>query len=548
MVIAPFTGREWAEVSEVKLLWQMGQRKGVTPMRLRTLLVSMSSLIAVVLLLGVSFDGEARHPVSAQSSLVASFTYGEGPGCLLVVVPKVVRTWVVPPSVLSVPVFVTVSSGGTTVELSEVTVQLKSYTASFPTSARLEPQARTRDEILNALAGEPAQAIGVLRKGIWLSLEIDVSGLGLRDGEVVPITVTASGLTGATRLQASTEALYGVTSLPSRAGWYAGDGHIHTAWSPDVILVSIDGRASSAVSHGLKWIVITDHADGIGGSWPSYVSQCNTAQTNRGIPVLPGFECTALEADSGADALGYACKETASSIPTNNALTPQQLIDAVNAHNTPYSYSVIAHPYGLPDWDTWTATGYRCMELLSNEATAKSSTVSKWFSLLSSGLANTILTGKFVVGTGNSDCHNNCGPGDTGLTWLYCPSYGSTNRTAIWNAIRAGAASASALGDLGCFSLNNYMQGSVVNVFPGSTLEFKLVQQPLSTSTCTQLTIYKQNQTVLKGFTNPSTTETIYQTTALSTDTFYLVKFTFFDGVTLMYYEVWASPVFVNVP
>lgn len=42
---------------------------------------------------------------------------------------------------------------------------------------------------------------------------------------------------------------------------------------------------------------------------------------------------------------------------------------------------------------------------------------------------------------------------------------------------------------------------------------------------------------------NPSTTETPYTMPAPSTDGFYVVKFVFNSA-----YEVWANPIFVNVP
>jgi hypothetical protein len=153
--------------------------------------------------------------------------------------------------------------------------------------------------------------------------------------------------------------------------------------------------------------------------------------------------------------------------------------------------------------------------------------------------------GRFVVAMGNSDAHNLWGPGDMGMTWAYIPDYSTSGRTAVWNAIRAGKLSASGTGNLGCFSLNNLSQDSIVNTTPGSTLTFKLIQQPETGFTCTQIVIFDKNQTAVQSFSNPST-ETSYTMSAPTSDGFYVVKFVFNSYGTL--YEVWANPIFVNVP
>lgn len=439
----------------------------------------------------------------------------------------------------------TVPKGGKLKNLKDVTIDVGGRLTRLDASAVIEPQDIVTPDLMKKL-GKTSDALSVLRKGKYMSLEVDVSGLPLKEGDLIPVTITARGSDDGQAFESAVTSTYAVMSLPSRTGWYAGDGHIHSAWSPDTIGVSIDGRASSAVSKGLKWIVITDHQDGINDLWLTYVSQCNTAQTNRGIPVLPGLEVTALEADSGADALGYALSETNSNLPVNKSMTPQALLTAINNHNPSTSYPIIAHPYGEPDWDTWTATGFRGIELFSAEVeTPNPSTVSQWFSLLRSGLADTMNNGRFVVAMGNSDAHNLWGPGDNGMTWAYIPNYSSSNRTAVWDAIRAGRLSATGTGNLGCFSLNNLSQGSIVNTTPGSSLTFKLVQQPETGDTCTQIVIYDQYQTAIQLFANPST-ETTWTTPAPPSDGFYIAKFVF-DSLGIQY-EVWANPIFVNVP
>lgn len=505
------------------------------------------SLVVLLLLMATSGSIRASGVAIGQPRTTDLISGGEDQS-LLIVTPKTVRTNVMPPDKLWIPLFVTVPKGGKVKDLKEVTIEVGGRLTRLDASAVLEPQDIATSDLVKKL-GENSEApsvLTVLKRGKYMSIEVDVSGLSLKEGDMIPVTITARGSDGGQAFESAVTSTYVVMSLPSRTGWYAGDGHIHSAWSPDVVAVSIDGRASSAVTHGLKWIVITDHQDGIDDLWLTYVSQCNTAQTNRGIPVLPGLEVTALEADGGADALGYALSETNPNIPVNQAMTPQDLLTAINEHNPNISYPIIAHPYGSPDWDTWTATGFRGIELFSAEvATPNPSTVSKWFSLLRSGLAGTMSNGRFIVAMGSSDAHNLWGPGDMGMTWAYIPNYSSSNRTAVWDAIRAGRLSASGTGNLGCFALNDLPQGSIVNTTPGSSLTFKLVQQPETGFTCTQIVIYDTNQTAIQSFPNPST-ETTWKTTAPSSDGFYIVKFVFDSYGTL--YEVWANPIFVNVP
>ena len=167
-----------------------------------------------------------------------------------------------------------------------------------------------------------------------MAVEVDVSGLPLKEGDMLPVVVTARGSDAETTVTST----YAVMSLPSRPGWYPGDGHIHSAWSPDVVYTTIDDRAASAVSNGLKWIVITDHQNGITDRWLNYVAECNMAQVRKPIPVMPGLEVTAVEADGKADALGYRLSETNSSLPPNQTLSPQNLTNAYNNHNPGLSY------------------------------------------------------------------------------------------------------------------------------------------------------------------------------------------------------------------
>lgn len=307
------------------------------------------------------------------------------------------------------------------------------------------------------------------------------------------------------------------------------------------------------MNNGFKWLIITDHQGGIDGNWSSaggYVSQCNMVQAARGIPICPGAEIATTNPPD-EHALAYALSETAATIPTNQALAPANLTKAINDHNSPYSYPVIAHPFGGYPWTTWDSTTLqyvKTMELMTGEAVASPSTITKWFELLRTCLPRKIGGGASIVGIGTSDCHNFQDPGYLGFTWAFTTAYGTANRTAIWDAIRSGAVSVSGRKDLGCFSVNSYAQGSVLRLSPGTALTFRLIQQPVTGRKCSLITVYDQWQNVLTTISNPANTETVWSTTSPAADGFYVVKFNFLATDGTLASEDWANPVFIDVP
>lgn len=48
------------------------------------------------------------------------------------------------------------------------------------------------------------------------------------------------------------------------------------------------------------------------------------------------------------------------------------------------------------------------------------------------------------------------------FTWVHTTSYSETNRDAMWDAIKSGKISASGGKDLGYFTVNSAIQGSVL--------------------------------------------------------------------------------------
>lgn len=471
---------------------------------------------------------------------------------IVVIVPEEIETYKVPPETVLVPVFVTSESGKAHVKHIKLDFHgpKGSVSKKVALDQVLEPAGKSFDDILKTLKGKDKKAVkDLLKKGAYVELEIDVSALKLEEGAKgkidVGVEATVDGQAAPVTVQADFQAL----ALPGASGWYGGDGHVHTSWSPDVWFISLDSRVKYAKDNGFGFIIITDHEDGINDLWSTpggYVAQCNAAQSKYLIPALPGVEITT--ANSQGDALAYWMSETAATVPNNQTYPAQELINQINAHNYPYSYAVIAHPYGAHPWTNWNVTGFRAMELLSQETVAKPDTISRWFTLLRGGLSTTMSTGRFVVGIGTSDCHNFQAPGFAGFTWVYATSYSSTNRAAIWDAIKSGRVSASGRKDLGYFTVNGAVQGSILNVTPGSSLQFKLVQTPVTGRKCTRITVFNKDQVAVYTVTNPSTSVIYWNTTAPSTDSFYVVKFEFTktDGSDLS--EVWANPVFINVP
>ncbi|MEW6448604.1 MAG: PHP domain-containing protein [Bacillota bacterium] len=313
----------------------------------------------------------------------------DGRGCL--VVPRFITVFQPSPKEIRIPVIAVNMSPGTGVRLLEITISDK----SGKERARLAPNAAHRSvadvaptkEKLPLLLDQPENPdlVPLLKKS-YLNPEVivPVEDLVTGEGGAFTLLTTATFQTGKAKHTATAETLVVVTALPSRPNWYAGDGHIHSTWSDGD--ESISQRVSKMKNAGFKWIIITDHEDKMRekGGWQPYVCACNSTQSSCGIVVAPGAEigCVQTQGDQNSaelgHALGYRLKESATSIPQNKYYTPQNLINAINSHNSPYSYAVIAHPYRSVKWQNWSVTGFRAMELLSYERTASSSTISKW--------------------------------------------------------------------------------------------------------------------------------------------------------------------------
>ena len=81
------------------------------------------------------------------------------------------------------------------------------------------------------------------------------------------------------------------TTLPAVAGHYAGDIHVHCNQFGDDGHDSIAEQAAEARKRGLRWIVMTAHAQRMrAASWAGFVGECARATAREGVAVIPGLE------------------------------------------------------------------------------------------------------------------------------------------------------------------------------------------------------------------------------------------------------------------
>jgi hypothetical protein len=414
----------------------------------------------------------------------------------------------------------------------------------------IAPTPDARATMLARLADRDAKrAAALLREGyVAPRVDVPVADLALEDGSTTTVLVTAEFESDASVETATLPLTVSVAAIPVQSPWAAGDGHVHDSnWSDG--WDSLATQVSDAKAAGHKWIVVTDHWKGIyavGGranaNWQLYRDECMAKEAAYGIRVLPGTEI--MSAGSGGHALAYALDGT-SVPPRDEYYAPSALVNAIWAHTPGASYAVVAHPYSatLP-WTGWSASGFRAIELMSQERQASVSTQNKWFALLRAGLSARIAGGPFVVGVANTDAHLPWQrPGEAGVTWIRSGLY---TRTAVWNQIAAGAASASGREDLGFFSINGVQQGGVVTAYSSTTLTFSITQKPVTGRKCTEISIRNSNNAVVWSVSSPKATTYAKSLPTPSADTFYLVKMVFSKTNDTDYSHVWCNPVFLD--
>jgi len=290
---------------------------------------------------------------------------------------------------------------------------------------------------------------------------------------------------------------------------------------------------------GYLWTIMTPHMKAINNltAWNNFWSSCDSAQSSKGIPVCPGVEIASV---NDAHALAYWQRKDKMP-PDEHKYSESELITRITEQNSGYSYGGLAHPNGYYYWNSWPSNS-RTAELISNSYTIDWTTYNEWLEHLKNNLSTTLSTGAFCAAVGNSDYHLGT-PG--GCTWLYNKNYASNQRGPIWAAIKAGRTSASGRGNLGVFAVNGYVQGSVLR--NPSSLQFYVVQQPISGAFCKQFAIYDKNSNIVyMSQTNPPETTNVTLPVP-SSDNFYYVYFVFFhDPYGNITSDVITSPIFVD--
>ncbi len=207
-------------------------------------------------------------------------------------------------------------------------------------------------------------------------------------------------------------------------------------------------------------------------------------------------------------------------------------------------------------WGDWNVTGFRGLEIISNQSNYSSSAVSKWDTLLTNNLQG-IINGSYpkIIGMANSDVHNSTYMWGLNMNYIYTGSSSppGTNRSTVYNNLKAGRVSASSDGSLAVFSLNGYVPGSVVNVSPGTnnisiTVSAECARGDYYSPGGTIKIIKNGTAVLTDSFSGLSITRS-YTLTA-TTDCYYRVEVTF-NGIVgdhVEYSYCFVNPVYVNLP
>ncbi|MHB8070480.1 MAG: CehA/McbA family metallohydrolase [Candidatus Cryosericum sp.] len=386
--------------------------------------------------------------------------------------------------------------------------------------------------------------------------------------EVIPVRldITMQDLDGSVSTISQATNLFYLTSLPSQWGWYPGDGHLHSTWSDgDSTIASV---AATASNRGLQWSIMTDHAgDSVqspsqprleSSEWTSYGSDCTTVQSNRGITVCPGEELTTKEKPLIGAGGSHLLTYKNSSYAASYGLAPQTLINrAINAGG----FGIIAHPYNSSfnwsDWYNGSYTGFRGIELISNNTIVNATQIGDWDGYLRSHLSATMQdpNHRFCVGLAGSDFHTTWVDDYLGANMNYIYTGSSvppgSSRTSVYSALESGRVCASSDGSLlvhkittgGVYLPGYYVQKSAagnitVNVYAAYFMSMPVggwAKVEIVTSAGTIVTDYVVSQTVVnKDYS-------IY----VSGDTYVRVQVTFFDGST-RFSSCFTNPTFID--
>ena len=89
----------------------------------------------------------------------------------------------------------------------------------------------------------------------YREIDLDLTGAEVDDGSQTLIEVTVQATVSGREVLEKAHIPLRVASLPRVPGWYGGDGHVHTVWSPDVILLPI-ASACATPATTVSFIII----------------------------------------------------------------------------------------------------------------------------------------------------------------------------------------------------------------------------------------------------------------------------------------------------
>jgi hypothetical protein len=336
-------------------------------------------------------------------------------------------------------------------------------------SSAYEQYKESRQRLENIDSDQDATGVGELYARSRLAL-MDVASGALRDrqridGDLIPpagstleVMVEVDVSRGGQRRTLRRAARIPVQPpLPAGAGgsWFAGDQHLHTAFSIDAFLFDgtrelISDYAAAAETIGLDWIIVTDHTN-IGFSiWydPSLFAigeiLARRYRSSQNFLVLQGQEMGAgaigalgepahlLAYPRFADSTGFLPNPCSGLVFNHVNCEPEQVI--VDRVNDAGGIGFIAHPFdsaplAFAPWDIDAGiVGWGGLEIFNSSAgvfgTEDQESVDWWHDLL--GEVDAPFNGeladrpdyptRFPVGLGNSDAHQ---PGEIGNTFSY---------------------------------------------------------------------------------------------------------------------------------
>ena len=421
----------------------------------------------------------------------------------------------------------------------------------------------------------------------WIEIDLTNIKKNIEEEDYIPIKVKINYEINNTAYQAEEQTyLFYLNSLPTRTGWYPGDGHIHTqglsfdperddspsdytgnyenyGFSDATDSSTILTRRNQANSFGYKWIIVTDHAGDWShthqsrlesNEWSIYNQACTRAMSNYSpnITVCPGEELATKELfESGTQTGHLLCYGNSSYAASYGTCQ-----DLINRTNSAGGFGIIAHPYNIfgTGWSDWNTSGFRGLEIISNQSNYSSSAVGEWDTLLTNNLQGIINgTCPKIIGMANSDVHDSSYKYGSNMNYIYTGSSNppGTNRTAIYDSLKAGRVSASSDGSLAVFSLNNYAPGSVVNVNPGTNNITIVVTGKCISTAYPYIYVYitSNNGTVVlyDSFYADTDFSKTYQLTA-SSDCYYRVIVAFKNQYGVVGGYCLVSPAYANLP